>query len=98
MMLRPVMECCINHITEDDNLLLQDLSLAKHEGAWILDTDVGYLIRLDAVTRPLYRLKKLGLSRAARALIFCAIRRADISMIHLSSVGDEVDHAPVFDW
>jgi len=73
MMLRPVMECCINHITEDDNLLLQDLSLAKHEGAWILDTDVGYLIRLDAVTRPLYRLKKLGLSRAARALIFWAL-------------------------
>lgn len=98
MMLRPVMECCINHITEDDNLLLQDLSLEKHEGAWILDTDVGYLLRLDAVTRPLNRLKRVGLSRAARELIFSAIRQADISMIHFSSVGDHVEGAPVFDW
>lgn len=98
MMLRPVMECCANHLTEADNLLLRDLSRLKHEGWWIMDTDVGYLIRLDAVSRPLHRLKKLGLSRAARALIFCAIRRADISMIHFSGLGDEVDNAPVFDW
>lgn len=98
MMLRPVMECCINHITEDDNLLMQDLSLAKHEGAWILDTDVGYLIRLEAVTRPLHRLKKLGISRTTRELIFCAIRQADISMIHFSSVGDCLDGFQTFDW
>lgn len=98
MMLRPVMECCISHLTEDDNILLQDLSLNKHEGSWIMDTDYGYLIRLDAVTSPLHHLKKLGLSRAARALIYSAIRRADISMIHFSSLGNEVAGAPVFDW
>lgn len=98
MMLRPVMECCIAHITEEDNLLLQDLSLAKHEGAWILDTEVGYLIRLEAVTRPLLRLKRLGISRSTRALIARAMRRADISMIHFSSVGEKVEGAPLFDW
>ncbi|WP_327062055.1 DUF5983 family protein [Leclercia adecarboxylata] len=88
------MECCANHLTEADNLLLQDLSRTKHEGWWIMDTDVGYLIRLEAVARPLLRLKKLGLSREARALIFSAIRRADISMIHFSGLGDEVENAP----
>lgn len=98
MMLRPVLECCIGHLTKEDNFLLQDLSLSKHEGSWIMDTEGGYLIRLDAVTRPLHHLKKLGLSRAARELIFCAIRRADISMIHFSDLGDEVDNAPLFNW
>lgn len=98
MMLRPVMECCIGHLTKEDNLLLQDLSLAKHEGSWIMDTEVGYLIRLDAVTNPLHHLKKLGLSRAAREFMFSAMRRADISMIHFSNTGDEVENAPIFDW
>lgn len=98
MMLRPVMECCINHITAEDNDLLQDLSQIKHEGAWILDTEVGHLIRLDAVSRPLMRLKKFGLSRAMRALIFSAVRQADISMIHFSCVGDEVEGAEIFSW
>ncbi|MBY6260093.1 DUF5983 family protein [Phytobacter diazotrophicus] len=98
MMLRPVMECSIAHLTKEDNFLLQDMSLEKHEGSWIMDTGCGYLIRLEAVTNPLHRLKKLGLSRAARELIFCVIRRADISMIHFSNVGDEVDNAPIFDW
>ncbi len=98
MMLRPVMECCISHITLEDNFLLGELSVSEEESPWILDTDVGYLLRLDAVTRPLLRLKRYGISRAMRALISRAMQQADISMIHFSSVGDEVEGAQVFDW
>lgn len=98
MVLRPVLECCISHITEEDNYVLQDLTQSENEWPWILDTDVGYLLRLDAVTRPLLRLKRLGLSRTTRTLIFRAIQRTDVSMIHFSSVGDYVDGAAVFDW
>lgn len=98
MMLRPVMECCINHITKEDNLILGDLGCWHEESGWLMNTGVGYLIRLDAVTNSLQRLKRLGISRTTRALIIHAIRKADISMIHFSSTGDEVDGAPVFDW
>lgn len=98
MKLRPVLECCISHITETDNLLLSDLCLEKFEGDWIMDTDVGYLIRLDARSRVLLRMKKLGLSRSTRALIYRYIRQAKISMIHFSSVGEELDDSPTFDW
>lgn len=98
MMLRPVMECRISHITLDDNYLLQELTRSENEWPWILDTDVGYLLRLDALTRVLLRLKRLGISRTTRALIFRAIKEADISMIHFSSVGDEVEGAPTFEW
>lgn len=98
MKLRSVLECCINHITETDNLLLSDLCLNKFEGDWIMDTDVGYLIRLDARSRMLLRLKKLGVSRSTRALIYYYIRQAKISMIHFSSVGEELDGSPTFDW
>lgn len=98
MMLRPVLECSISHITLEDNLLLEDLGFWHEDSGWILNTGVGYLIRLEAVTRPLHRLKKIGVSRTARAFIFSAMQRADISMIHFSSVADEVDGAPVFNW
>lgn len=98
MMLRPVMECRISHITLEDNYLLEELTQSENEWPWILDTDVGYLLRLDAPTRPLLRLKHLGISRTTRALIYRAIKQADISMIHFSSVGDDVEGAPVFDW
>lgn len=98
MMLRPVMECRISHITLEDNYLLEELTQSENEWPWILNTDVGYLLRLDAPTRPLLRLKRLGISRTTRALIYRAIKQADISMIHFSSVGDDVEGAPVFDW
>lgn len=98
MMLRPVMECRISHITLEDNYLLQELTQSENEWPWILDTDVGYLLRLDAPTRPLLRLKRLGISRTTRALIYRAIKQADISMIHFSSVGDCVEGVPEFDW
>ncbi|OAT15681.1 hypothetical protein M977_04704 [Buttiauxella gaviniae ATCC 51604] len=48
MVMRPVLECCISHITADDNTLLTELCREKFEGEWIMDTGVGYLIRLDA--------------------------------------------------
>lgn len=98
MKLRPVLECCISHITETDNLLLSDLCLEKFEGSWIMDTDVGYLIRLDARSRVLLRMKKLGVSRSTRELIYRYIKQAKISMIHFSSVGEELDGSPTFDW
>ncbi|MGQ3665364.1 DUF5983 family protein [Citrobacter braakii] len=98
MVVRPVLECCINHITEEDNLLLADLGQAKFEGAWILDTDVGYLIRLDAKVHPLLHLKRLGLSKAMRKVIAGCIKQADISMIHFSQVGEELPGADTFNW
>ncbi|HEB4876213.1 TPA: hypothetical protein R0C45_004450 [Kluyvera ascorbata F0526] len=98
MMLRPVMECRISHITLEDNYLLQELTQSENEWPWILDTDVGYLLRLDAPSYPLLRLKRLGISRTTRALIYRAIQQADISMIHFSSVGDEVEGAEIFSW
>lgn len=98
MMLRPVLECCINHIPAEDNFILESLGFWHEDSAWVMNTGVGFLIRLDAVTDPLHRLKKLGISRTTRALIYRAIEQADISMIHFSAVGDELDSAPLFDW
>lgn len=98
MMLRPVLECCISHITEADNALLADLSLAKFEGEWIIDTGVGYLIRLEARRFPLLHLKRYGLSGALRWLIVRSMKQADISMIHFSQVGEELEGFPTFGW
>ncbi|WP_373271783.1 DUF5983 family protein [Escherichia coli] len=97
-MLRPVLECSTSHITEGDNALLENLSSSHEDSGWILNSGVGYLLRLDAVYDPLIRLRRLGISRTTRALIARAIRQADISMIHFSAVGDEIEGAPTFDW
>lgn len=98
MMLRPVLECSTSHITEADNALLENLSSSDEDSGWILNSGVGHLLRLDAVYDPLIRLRRLGISRTTRALIARAIRQADISMIHFSSVGEEIEGAPTFDW
>ncbi|MGS6463268.1 DUF5983 family protein, partial [Enterobacter intestinihominis] len=93
-----VLECCINHITLEDHNILDNIVFWDEDSGWLMNTGVGYLIRLDAVTNPLHRLKKMGISRTTRAFIFCAIRQADVSMIHFSAVGDHVEGAPVFEW
>ena len=98
MMLRPVLECCINHITLDDYHILENIGFWAEDSGWLMNTGVGFLIRLDAVTDPLLRLKKKGISRTTRAFVFCAIRQADVSMIHFSAVGNHVEGAPVFEW
>ena len=98
MMMRPVLECCINHITLEDHNILDNIVFWDEDSGWLMNTVVCYLIRLDAVTNPLHRLKKMGISRTTRAFIFCAIRQADVSMIHFSAVGDHVEGAPVFEW
>ncbi|HCA7358272.1 TPA: hypothetical protein MX306_004632 [Citrobacter freundii] len=98
MMMRPVLECCINHITLEDHNILDNIVFWDEDSGWLMNTGVGYLIRLDAVTNPLHRLKKMGISRTTRAFIFCAIRQADVSMIHFSAVCDHVEGAPVFEW
>lgn len=97
-MLRPVMECFIRHITAEDNLVLGGLAFRYEDSEWVINTSAGYLIRLDAFSNTLLRLKRAGISRTTRAFIFCAMRQADISMIHFSSAGDAVDGAPLFDW
>jgi len=98
MMLRPAMECCIRHITAEDKIILGDFAFRYEDSDWVISTCTGYLIRLDAVTNSLLRLKKAGLSRTTRTFIIRAIRQADISMIHFSSSADKVDGAPLFDW
>ncbi|OAT14654.1 hypothetical protein M979_4340 [Buttiauxella noackiae ATCC 51607] len=98
MVMRPVLECCISHITADDNTLLTELCREKFEGEWIMDTGVGYLIRLDARMHPLMHLKRFGLSRDARWLIAWCMKHADISMIHFSQTGDELEPFTTFDW
>ncbi|EML8490052.1 hypothetical protein WAB73_003282 [Salmonella enterica subsp. enterica] len=98
MVVRPVLECCINHITEEDNIILESLGFWHEESGWLLNTGVGFLIRLDAVTRPLHRLKKLGISRTTRAFIFSVRRWADVSMIHFSQVGEELPGVETFNW
>ncbi|WP_337263702.1 MULTISPECIES: DUF5983 family protein [unclassified Serratia (in: enterobacteria)] len=98
MVIRPVLECSTSHITEDDNILLAELSREKFEGEWIVNTGVGYLIRLEARMHPLKHLKRFGLSRTSRRLIIQSMRQADISMIHFSLVGEELPNFETFDW
>lgn len=98
MVVRPVLECCISHITKDDNALLKNRSMTRPEGEWIIDTGVGYLIRLEAEMHPLMHLKRFGLSRTSRWLIIQSMKQADISMIHFSLVGEVLANFKTFDW
>ena len=82
-------EMCIrDSITETDNAWLYSLSHQTNdtgESEWIHFTGSGYLLRTDAWSYPVLRLKRLGLSRTFRRLVVTLTRRYGVSLIHLDA-------------
>ena len=80
--------CSTAHITETDNAWLYSLSHQTSdfgESEWIHFTGSGYLLRTDAWSYPVLRLKRLGLSKTFRRLVVTLIRRYGVSLIHLDA-------------
>ncbi|EDJ9458615.1 hypothetical protein GWV85_05170 [Salmonella enterica] len=93
--------CSTAHITEDDSALLFALSHQYEnygESEWIHYTGSGYLLRLEAWSFPVMRLKRLGLSKACRRLVVTLIRRYSISILHLDAFGELLPRFVTFDW
>ena len=93
--------CSTAHITSEDNSRLYTLSHQAQEysdAEWIHFTGSGYLIRLDAWSFPLLRLKRLGLSKVCRRLVFTLISRYGIGLIHLNAFGELLPGFDTFDW
>ncbi|CCW29764.1 conserved hypothetical protein [Xenorhabdus nematophila F1] len=93
--------CSTAHITSGDNELLYTLSHVAQEygdAEWIHFTGSGYLIRLDAWSFPLLRLKRLGLSKACRRLVATLISRNDIGLILLDAFGELLPGFDTFEW
>lgn len=93
--------CSTAHITSEDNSRLYTLSheeLEYGDAEWIHYSGSGYLIRLNAWTFPILRLKRLGLSKACRRLIFILMRRYELSIIHLDAFGELLPGFDTFDW
>lgn len=93
--------CSTAHITSGDNALLYTLSHEAQvygDAEWIHFTGSGYLIRLDAWSFPLLRLKRLGLSKACRLLVAALISRYGIGLIHLDAFGELLSGFDTFEW
>ncbi len=99
--------CCCHvspgtaHITETDNAWLYSLSHQTSdfgESEWIHFTGSGYLLRTDAWSYPVLRLKRLGLSKTFRRLVVTLIRRYGVSLIHLDASAECLPGLPTFDW
>ncbi|KXP66673.1 DUF5983 family protein [Escherichia coli] len=58
----------------------------------------GYLLRTDAWSYPVLRLKRLGLSKTFRRLVVTLIRRYGVSLIHLDASAGYLPGLPTFDW
>ena len=93
--------CSTAHITETDNAWLYSLSHQTSdvgESEWIHFTGSGYLLRTDAWSYPVLRLKRLGLSRTFRRLVVTLIRRYGVSLIHLDASAECLPGLPTFNW
>lgn len=93
--------CSTAHITSEDNSLLYALSHQAQEysvAEWIHFTGSGYLIRLDAWSYPLLRLKRLGLSKVCRRLVAALMCRYGIGLIHLDAFGELLPGFDTFEW
>ena len=65
---------------------------------WIHFTGSGYLLRTDAWSYPVLRLKRLGLSKTFRRLVITLTRRYGVSLIHLDASAECLPGLPTFDW
>ncbi|EEW3742699.1 DUF5983 family protein [Escherichia coli] len=93
--------CSTAHITAKDNAWLYSLSHQTSdvgESEWIHFTGSGYLLRTDAWSYPVLRLKRLGLSKTFRRLVATLTRRYGISLIHLDAGAECLPGLPTFDW
>ncbi|CAD5530364.1 aec77 [Escherichia coli] len=93
--------CSTAHITETDNAWLYSLSHQTSdfgESEWIHFTGSGYLLRTDAWSYPVLRLKRLGLSKTFRRLVVTLTRRYGVSLIHLDASAEYLPGLPTFDW
>lgn len=93
--------CSTAHITSEDNAVLHALSQqsdAHGDAEWVHYTGTGYLLRLDAWSFPVLRLKRLGLSKACRRLVVTLQRRYALSLIHFDAFGELLPGFDVFDW
>jgi hypothetical protein len=93
--------CSTAHITAEDNSLLYALShqdIDFGESEWIHYSGAGYLIRLEAWSFPVLRLKRLGLSKACRRLIVTLIRRYAVGIVHLDACGEVLPGFTTFEW
>ncbi|BDZ05893.1 hypothetical protein MUTS16_69660 [Escherichia coli] len=93
--------CSTAHITETDNAWLYSLSHQTNdtgESEWIHFTGSGYLLRTDAWSYPVLRLKRLGLSKTFRRLVVTLTRRYGVSLIHLDASTECLPDLPTFDW
>ena len=93
--------CSTAHITEKDNAWLYSLSHQTSdfgESEWIHFTGSGYLLRTDAWSYPVLRLKRLGLSKTFRRLVVTLIQRYGVSLIHLDASTECLPDLPTFNW
>ncbi|MCV5631307.1 DUF5983 family protein [Escherichia coli] len=93
--------CSTAHITETDNAWLYSLSHQTNdtgESEWIHFTGSGYLLRTDAWSYPVLRLKRLGLSKTFRRMVVTLTRRYGVSLIHLDASAECLPGLPTFDW
>ncbi|EQA1246634.1 hypothetical protein AT500_005059, partial [Escherichia coli] len=91
--------CSTAHITETDNAWLYSLSHQSSnfgESEWIHFTGSGYLLRTDAWSYPVLRLKRLGLSKTFRRLVVTLIQRYGVSLIHLDASAECLPDLPTF--
>lgn len=94
-------QCSTAHITSEDNVILDQVTLQRHDGSnsdWVLYTGYGYLLRLNARLYPVLELKRMGLSKACRRLVVTIIRRYSANIIHLDASGELLPGIEVFDW
>ncbi|EOY2724829.1 DUF5983 family protein [Citrobacter freundii] len=94
-------QCSTAHITEADNTLLLTLSHQHEdfgESEWIMYTGSGYLLRLEAWSFPVLRLKRLGLSKACRWLVVTLMRRYSVGIVHLDACAEAQPGFATVDW
>ncbi|HHQ6615379.1 TPA: DUF5983 family protein [Serratia fonticola] len=99
--LRFGLQCSTAHLTEDDNLLLYQISHCQDafsDGEWISFSGTGYLLRLDAWTHPVLQLKRLGLSKTCRRLVTTLIKRHKLSYLHIDALGEVLPGFTTFGW
>ena len=96
-------QCSTAHITCEDNAILDQVTLQRHDGGdcdcdWILYTGYGFILRLNARLHPVLELKRLGLSKACSHLVVTLMHRYSADIIHFDASGEALPGFTTFGW
>lgn len=97
-MFERVAVCSTTHMTKDDALQMEYISMDCQSTPWVYDAKYGFIVDLGTSLFPLLLMKKHGLSKPFRKFAYRMINKHGVKYIHLDCDASVIEGEVTFEW